>query len=414
MRLDPSITTLAVALGIGLLIGAERERRKGESPERGAAGIRTFAAASLAGAAGLLAAGGVGLSVTVAASAWLAGLGYWRNRNDDPGLTTEIALVLTVLLGALCVRAPGLAAGTAVVVAVLLATRAPLHRFVRLGFSAREARDALILASAALVILPLLPARAAGPFNAFNPHVVGLVIVLVLAIGAAGHVAVRLVGERFGLPIAGLISGFVSSVATIGAMGARARKSPSALASAASAAILSTLATVLQLSVVIGATNFATLRVVWPLLAAGGTVAIVYGGALTLAAARTESEPAAPEARAFSILGAVVFAATVASVLFVSAALRAWLGEPGVLAAAALAGFADAHAAAISVAALVGDGKLAAHDAVAPILAGFLTNTVSKVVFAISVGGRPFAIRVTPGLVLVATAAALAAFAPIA
>mgnify|MGYP000499957941 CR=1 FL=1 len=38
-----------VALGIGLLVGAERERRKGEGPFRRSAGIRTFTVCTLAG-----------------------------------------------------------------------------------------------------------------------------------------------------------------------------------------------------------------------------------------------------------------------------------------------------------------------------------------------------------------------------
>jgi uncharacterized membrane protein (DUF4010 family) len=42
-----------------------------------------------------------------------------------------------------------------------------------------------------------------------------------MAIGAAVHVAIRTLGTRVGLPIAGLASGFISSTATIAAMGAR-------------------------------------------------------------------------------------------------------------------------------------------------------------------------------------------------
>lgn len=91
---------IGAALGVGLLIGAERERRKGEAANRASAGLRTFTAASLAGAVAILAGGAPLLAVTTVAVSALAALAYWRNRDDDPGLTTEISLVLTVLLGA--------------------------------------------------------------------------------------------------------------------------------------------------------------------------------------------------------------------------------------------------------------------------------------------------------------------------
>jgi len=91
-NLDPVILSLAVALGIGLLIGTERERRKGTGPERSAAGLRTFTLASLTGAVSFIAGGAPLLAVTTAGIFGLAALGYWRRVTDDPGLTTEVAL----------------------------------------------------------------------------------------------------------------------------------------------------------------------------------------------------------------------------------------------------------------------------------------------------------------------------------
>jgi hypothetical protein len=121
--IDSAILNLAVALGIGLLIGAERERRKGEGPSRAPAGIRTFTVASLAGAISFIAGGEVLLAVATAGVILLTAIAYWRAHEDDPGLTTEIALILTVLLGGLYMQQPALAAGLAVTVAVLLAAR---------------------------------------------------------------------------------------------------------------------------------------------------------------------------------------------------------------------------------------------------------------------------------------------------
>ena len=220
------LLNFVTALGIGLLIGAERERRKGGGPSRAPAGIRTFTAASLAGAASVMVGGAVMLAVTVAGVAALTAVAYSRSRGDDPGLTTEIALILTALLGGLAMQQPALAAGLAVGVAALLAARTPLHHFVRSVLTETEVRDALIFAGATLVVLPLLPNQALGPYGALNPRSIWIVVILVMAISAAGYILVRMVGARFGLPIAGLASGFISSTATIGAMGARVGKAP--------------------------------------------------------------------------------------------------------------------------------------------------------------------------------------------
>ena len=128
--IEPVILNLAVALGIGLLIGAERERRKGEGPSRSPAGIRTFTVTSLAGAISFIVGGEVLLAVATAGVIILTAAAYWRGHEDDPGLTTEIALILTALLGGLSVQQPALAAGLAVIIAILLAARSRFHRFL--------------------------------------------------------------------------------------------------------------------------------------------------------------------------------------------------------------------------------------------------------------------------------------------
>lgn len=406
-----SLTSLTVALGAGLLIGVERERRKRQKQAPATAGLRTFAVAALVGALGYGLGGAVTLAAATAAVGLLAAVAGKSRPGDDPGITTEVALVLTVLLGALAVVAPTLAAGAGVTVAILLAARSPLHRFVGAGLTEAEMRDALVFAAASLVVLPLLPDRALGPFGALNPHAIWIVVILVLAIGGVGHAAVRLVGARLGLPIAGLASGFVSSIATIGAMGARAAKAPTVLPAAVAAAVVSTVATVIQMAAVIAATSLPTLRAMAGPLACAGLAAGVYGVAFTLRALRQPAGEAPQPGQAFSLKSALLFAATLAAVLAASAALRAAFGVAGSVAAAALAGLVDAHAAAVSIAALVATGQMTPQDAVVPILAGLTTNTFTKLILAASSGGRAFAVRVIPGLILVVAAAWAAALA---
>lgn len=205
--IDSSAFRLAAALAIGLLIGAERERQKSTTAATSSAGIRTFALASLLGGISLVI-GGERLFVTaIIATVVLCAISYLRTSNTDSGLTTEIALVLTVMLGGLAQLQLVTASGIEVVVTILLAARTPLHEFVSSVLTKEELADAIIFAAAVLVVLPLTPDRYIGPYGAINPRTIWKIVILIMAISSAGHIAVRLLGVRFGLPIAGLASG---------------------------------------------------------------------------------------------------------------------------------------------------------------------------------------------------------------
>ena len=413
LLLDPPILNLVSAVAVGALIGAERERRKGEGPARAPAGIRTFTITSLSGAVAF-SLGGIGLLAVLTGSvAIMVAISYWRAQDRDPGLTTEIVLVLTALLGGMCMQSPQTAAAIAVAVTVLLYTKAWLHNLVITVISKAELDDALIFAAATLVVLPLVPNRPMGPYLALNPHSIWVVIVLVMAISAAGYVAVRLFGARFGLPLAGAISGFISSAATIGAMGSRAKKSKDLLAACVAGAVLSTVATIAQMALVVGATSMPTLIALsGPLLLAGG-VAAVYGLAFTLLAAHNAGGEKVQTGGVFSLNTALAFGVILGLVLLISAGLQTRYGDTGVLLAAAIAGLVDTHAAGISVASLVASGKFTPQDAVLPILAGLTSNTLTKIVMAATSGGWPFALRVVPGLILVTLAAWAGLYLPL-
>ena len=149
-----------------------------------------------------------------------------RAPDAGQGMATRAALLLTLALGGLCLHDPALASGLAVAVAILLAARSRLHRFVRTVLSRNELVDALILAAGALVVLPLLPDTYLGPFDALNPRTLWKFTLLVMTISAGGHVALRLFGPRIGLPLAGFASGFISSTLTVGTMGQRVAAEP--------------------------------------------------------------------------------------------------------------------------------------------------------------------------------------------
>ena len=401
----PLVLGFLVALGVGLLVGIDRERHKGDGATRHPAGLRTFTLASLLGATAMATGGGMLLGAAALAMTGFAGLSYWRARDSDPGLTTETALVLTTVLGGLAIPHPQFAAGLGVVVAVLLAARSPLHRFVRSALTDQELRDLLIFAAATLVVLPLLPDHPIGPYAALNLRTVWAIVILVMAVGALGYIAVRLVGPRYGLPLAGLASGFVSSSATIAAMGARVAAEPALMKPAVAGAVLSSVATVVQLAILIAATNVASLQVLALPLVLAGAAAVLYGGGFTLWALRQSTQSHETTGHAFDLKTALGFAAILAVVLLAAAAAQDWFGDTGVLVAGAVAGFADTHSAAVSVVSLVNDGRIGPPQTVIPVLAAFTTNTVTKMVLAVIAGGRTFSAYVIPGLLLMLAAA---------
>lgn len=391
---------LAVAAAIGLLIGLERERRKGEGPGRAAAGIRTFTLVALAGGlSGALeneALAAIGLAFVGAAA--LAS--YLVGPHDDPGLTTEVAMVTTFLLGLLAWDDPALASSLGVATAILLAARQALHRLVRQLLTESELHDLLLFAAAAVVVLPILPNEAVGPYDVLNPFRLWRLLVLVLAISGGGYAALRVLGPRFGLPVAGLAGGFVSSAATIGSMAALARRNPALARPAAAGAVLSTVATFVQMVVVLSSGNEATLRALWPALAGGGALAAAIG-ALTFAGSRAQDGPPEPPGRAFDLKSAAAFALTITLVLFISAALADLFGDAGLVVSAALAGFADAHAAGAAAAALAEAGTVTPELAAFAVVLAMTTNTITKVALSGLGRQRGFAVPVIAGLGLV-------------
>ena len=368
------------------------------------AGIRTFALVALAGGLSLSFGGGATLAVSALVVGALAAIGYWRSRDADPGMTTEMALLTTFLLGALAVRQPALASGLAVAVAILLASRTHLHRFVRRGLTEQELHDALLFAACALVVLPLTPDRTVGPFGVLNPRTLWKLAVIVMGISALGYIAQRMFGPRLGLPLAGFASGFVSSAATIGAMGRRAVEEPGLRRPAVAGAVLSTVATMVQMALVVYATSPETLRVVAVPLLFGGIAAFGYSAFFAVRLVRSRVDAESKLGHAFDLKASLLFAATVCLVLFAASALFQRWGAGGLLSAVAVAGFADAHAAAISAASLVAAGKLSAAGAALPILAALSTNSVTKMVVALAAGRGPFARQTVPGLLLVVVA----------
>ncbi len=415
---------LAAALGGGLLIGLERERRKPRQDGRAApqaAGIRSFALVALGGglaqASGLSALVALGALLVVA----LAVLGHWDELRslrelpassppaaDDPGLTTELALFVTYLIGVLCVTDTALGVGAAVVVAVLLAARDRLHRFATQALSEGELHDALVLAALALVLLPLAPAEppaALAGWVPVAPRTLLLTVVLILALQAAGHVAGRLLGARLGLALSGLFSGFVSSTATIVAMGGRVRAALEGGASPAgptAAALLSTVATWIQVLLLVAALAPASLPRLLPVALAGAAVSALVALALLkrLRGAASGEAEAPRDHGPLRVREALIVATLLAVVAVGVAAAERHFGALGLLGGTALAALADAHAPVAALASLQSAGQIGPALVLQGSLLAVGANSCSRSVAAFAAGGRAY------GLVVAATLAA--------
>jgi uncharacterized membrane protein (DUF4010 family) len=264
-----------------------------------------------------------------------------------------------------------------------------------------ELHDLLLLAAAALVILPLLPDRTIGPWDVFNPFNTWRLVVLVMGVSGAGYVASRALGPRLGLPAAGLAGGFVSSSATIASFGVLSRERKEILVAATAGAVLSSVATFIQMGLVLGATSVDTARALVAPLVAGGSIALTFGGVALVRIGTVPDDASPVQRRPFSLTAALAFAATVTVVTFVAAGCERFLGTGGVALSAAVGGFADTHAAAASVATLVRQGELEAADAVIPVLLALSTNIVTKAVAARVTGRREYTRQVWTGLALI-------------
>ncbi|MBS0377136.1 MAG: MgtC/SapB family protein [Proteobacteria bacterium] len=398
---ETQLLTLTVGLGAGLLIGIERERRKGHGAHRKLAGVRTFALSGVAGAlcaliphAWLTPVGGLLILALVA-------IRYWRDRSHDPGITTSVALFVTFAIGVLAATLPAVAAAIAVMVTALLMSREPLHRFANRLLTASELRDALIFCGAALIVFPLLPNRDLAWLPAVNAQrFLGLVIIF-MALQALGYVALRVSRARLGLALSGLASGFISSTATIAALGSRARKAPDQVNACVAGALFSSVATLIFLAIVIATVNPEAFRIVGVSIVCGLAAAGISAAVGFTSAASSQG---APKGRPFSLINALIFAALLTTATAGMSYITDRFGNLGLAIGAALTGFVDVHAATTSVLSVAKLQPTSGHEVLIAVLCAFSTNTISKIIAGFSSGGLRYGGFVALGHVAIAMA----------
>lgn len=389
---------LAVALAIGLLIGLERERRKGDGAARSAAGLRTFGLVGLMGALAALT-GEAGLILLGAGFVALGALAaYWLGDRKDPGLTGEVALVVTYVLGVLAQTRPAVAFEVGVVVAAVLAFRVQLHRFARDRITDQELLDALTFAIAAAVILPLLPNRPLDPFGLLNPFTLWRLAVVAMALSFLGYIAQRLLGGRYGLLVAGLAAGLVSSTAAVAALGGRAKAQPDLAAASAAGAIASMIGSLGCLVAILAAVSPQLIAVL--AIPLGGAVLLTFAYAAWLVRRTPKTQNGEIVGRAFNVGVILLFVALVGVFSLVAELLIRWMGAPGALIGGAVMGLADVQAASVSMANLLTSGQMALTPAAIAVVLALTTNMAIKAPTALMTGGRAYGRQVSIGVLL--------------
>ena len=405
MDIEIPLPGLVAALGLGLLIGVVRERADPD-PTHTIAGVRTHVLVALSGALGA-ALGAPVLIVVLLLVGALAVASYVKAGNQNLGLTGEVALPTTALLAALALSHPALAAGLSVVTATVLYAKRPLHDLARQGISEQELQDVLLLAGAALVVLPLLPDQPIDPMGVLIPARLWRLVVLILAVGMVGHLALRLVGARWGLPLAGFLSGFASSTAAVAGFGHRARQQPEFVSYAAAGALFANLGSLVLFGGVVAAAAPDLWQVTMgPLFAAGG-VLVLFASLGLLRPGRIDGLPQDKAPQALKLSHAMLLAGLMALLLVVSAWLQRHFGPTAVLAATSAVALVEVHAAAASMAQLFGNGSLGLGPATAGLVLLLAVSALSKSLLAFIAGGRAYGYRVALGLMAVPATAGL-------
>jgi uncharacterized membrane protein (DUF4010 family) len=384
------LSRLLMPLAIGLLIGLERGwQQRAATPGSRVAGMRTFALFGLIGGlAGFVADSGGGSlvsAVLVLAGAALVVIGY--RRDAGASATTEAAALATIGLGWLAGHGwPVPALALSVLTAFMLSQRQRLHGWIQ-GLNEADLEAVVRFAVIAGALWPVLPNRAMGPLDAWNPRELWLVVVIVCALGFAGYALGRRLGPGRGLLLTSAVGAIYSSTAVTAALAQRLKTEPEArsrlAAGIALASVVMFLRVALLVAILVPFAFIGFARVLAPAV----LVAVLLAGLLARQAAGAPAGNA-PKGNPFALLPALGFALLVALVQLVVKWMQARYGDSGVAITLALAGAMDVDAAIVALRALP-------RGAIQPALAGailalpVLLNTLFKFAIVVSIGGLP-------------------------
>jgi uncharacterized membrane protein (DUF4010 family) len=388
MDLSNAFQQLSIALGLGLLVGLQREHVASRL-----AGIRTFPLVTILGTVCAMLSQSFGGWTVAMGLVALAGIIIVGNiaelhgETPDPGLTTEVAMLLMFGVGAYLVlghKEVAIAIGGGV--AVLLQAKVQMHGIAaKLGDNDLKAIMKFALFS--LVILPVLPNKAYGPYAVLNPHHVWLMVCLIVGISVGGYTIYKFFGERAGIFLGGVLGGMISSTATTVSYARRSAKSPQSSPVATIVVMIASTVVFARVLLIIGVVSPAFFSVaVTPIL-----ILLVLLALLSVTLwfwARPDFDQMPVQENPSELKAALWFGLLFAIVLVATAAARERFGQGGLYVVAGLSGLTDMDAITLSTAQLVNSGRLGADNGWRIILVAAMSNLVFKAGVVLVLGHR--------------------------
>lgn len=401
-ELAAPLEAFSTALGIGLLVGMERERR----PDS-AAGLRTFALVAIlgclfallgekTGGPWLLAVGLLVISLAMIASNFST-----QQEEQYRGFTSEAAVIVTYGLGAaVWYGYATLAVMLAIATTVLLYFKAELRQFSE-RMTPKDINSILQFAVLSLVILPVLPSQDYGPYNALNPRQIWWMVVLISGLALSGYLALRIIGARHGAALLGIFGGLASSTATTLMFSRHARDHRELVRMAAIVILIANVMVMIRLGFVSGVVAPDLVHTIAIVFACGilpGVAVAVYGwkilsagGALPLPEVTNPTE----------LKTAISFGLLYALVLLASAWLQDTAGNKGLYIVALASGLTDADASVLSTLRLFNQQTISSSEAVIAVTLALMANLIFKIGLVISIGGGHLARHALPGLLAI-------------
>jgi len=346
--------SLGIALAVGLIVGLERgwQRTTMTDDVDDGPGVRTFSLVGLSGGRGGLLKPDFFAVIVFLGIAIVAITGYLKSAREKQaaGYTTEIALLITCLLGFLAVRVDAsIAIAAAVVTALILGLKPEIHGALK-RVQRLELLSTLQLLVVAVVVLPLLPDKAVW-VEGLNLHLIGWFVLLVLGLSWLGYVALRLFGEKVGILVTALFGGLTSSTAVTASFARRSVKQPALAASLGRGTLIACTIMPVRMLVLVAIINPALLVAILPGL--GTLIGIPLIAAIISFAkqhAHLADSAALELGNPLDLKSAAWFAAFL-TVLFVAVPwLQEMFGDAGIYAAAALSGTTDVDAISLTLA----------------------------------------------------------------
>ncbi|WP_404790483.1 MgtC/SapB family protein [Altericista sp. CCNU0014] len=406
-------TRIAIALALGLIIGMERGWQDRESPDGiNSAGVRSFAFAGLLGGLSALLAGETGiflLGITFLgfAATVVAAYVITARQGNDYGITSELALLITFVLGALAGKGhTAEAAAAAVTTVALLGFKKELHESLkRLDRSELIATIQLLLIAA--VALPLLPNRSLGPWQAVNPRSIGLLVLLIAGISYAGYFAMRFLGPRAGILATAVLGALVSSTAVTLSFGRMAKRGQGSLALLGAGISLASGTMALRILLEVSVVNSALMPLITAPIALLAAVPLLAAAAIALRKPAEETTADVPLRNPIELGSALGFSGFLALLFILIRAVEAWFGNAGIYGLSALSGISDVDAVSLSLAQAT-KGNLPLSVGATGILIAAMVNTAVKALLAALIGGWKLA-RWCASILIIALLASFAA-----